>query len=165
MLPSSVALLRHLAAEKVRSTGLLDRRAPRVGIVGFGAIGRAVAVGLSDNTAVSVYDYSSTVTRADDVWTHVSSLDSLLDVSDVCTGTDCLRRVPLERVTGKKIFVSGSSSDTEFLSLLNIAGFPTRDLEPQLFEYTDHSKYQSSTADSRSTSTATPNENRAQIFS
>jgi len=114
---------------KIRSLGLLDKNC-HVGIAGTGSIGRAIGKELRLDTTAFAYD----VTQQSDCHTNelrrVSSIDTLVNQSDLvigCTGRDFLAGVCLERIYGKKLLISSSSTDVEFYSILNMASFPSRD--------------------------------------
>jgi hypothetical protein len=106
----------------------LQGRKQRCGVIGFGQIGRAVAVYLAQNgSSVSVYDIRD-ISREVPLGMRISkSLHDLLDASDLvfgCAGNDVLRspEQELEGLTGRKVFVSCSSGDTEYNTLLRRIG-------------------------------------------
>lgn len=107
----------------------------RIGIIGMGSIGMSIAAALNETRTPIVYDFNEEMSDSEIgiAVEHAPSLDALLDNSDViigCTGTDCLQAVALDRVRGKKLLISASSSDVEFFSLLNMAGFPDTGFGP-----------------------------------
>lgn len=95
-----------------------------VGIVGLGALGAALARNLMDK---GIFTIGADVRPApEDLANIIVDLPELLHSSDVivgCTGLDMLSGVDLSGITGRKTFVSCSSSDIEFRSILR--QFPT----------------------------------------
>lgn len=112
----------HSVAEKIGFSGLFTT-ASKVGIIGAGSIGKAVArSAIKAGSMVGIYD--PTQSEHLDGIEVVPSLDSLLNNYDLIvgtSGTDSLRGVAFERVTGTKTLLSASSSDIEFGSLLKIS--------------------------------------------
>lgn len=95
----------------------------RIGIIGMGSIGRAVATGLATKKMTIEY-YDPTGQAIPFISTPAPSLDALLNACDLIigtTGTDALKGIAFDRVTGRKTFVSASSADIEFLSVLKMA--------------------------------------------
>jgi hypothetical protein len=96
----------------------------QIGIIGYGAIGKAIATAMNEYTEqgdIRIYDYALNV-RAEH-FKNTSSLGTLVYKSDVifgCTGRNCFARAEtiLERVDHSVTFVSCSSRDVEFLALL-----------------------------------------------
>ena len=89
------------------------------GILGLGALGSAIARMLMAKGIQTVGTEIRTV--PEDLVNIVVSLPDLLHRSNVilgCTGVDILAGVNLSSIAGEKIFVSCSSSNTEFFSLL-----------------------------------------------
>lgn len=90
-----------------------------VGIVGLGALGAALARTLMDRGILTI---GADVRPApEDLANIIVDLPELLHRSDVivgCTGLDMLSGVDLSGITGRKTFVSCSSSDIEFRSIL-----------------------------------------------
>jgi hypothetical protein len=113
--------------EKIRHQ-LADRR---IGIVGYGAIGKAIAAAMkeyTDRDNIRVYDSALNV-RAEH-FKNTSSLRSLVNKSDFifgCTGRNCFASVEhiLRGVENSITFVSCSSRDVEFLTLLRSYAQPT----------------------------------------
>lgn len=88
------------------------------GILGMGSIGKALYKELADRNEKHVYYDSDNQSELNG---KIQSIDELIDVSDVIvgtTGTDALKATPFERLKGKKLLVSVSSSDVEFSSIL-----------------------------------------------
>ena len=111
---------------KLESEGLLGKH--RVGIVGLGALGAALARHLLDRgTSVEGADV---VSCPPDLLAIRSALPELVHHCDVivgCSGTDCLASIDMSQVSGTKTLVSCSSADVEFRSFLdeNRGGFET----------------------------------------
>jgi hypothetical protein len=122
-----------IAAGVTRKLGeIRDRLAGRrIGIIGYGAIGRAIATAMkeyTDQDNIRVYDSALNV-RAE-YFKNTSSLGSLINKSDFifgCTGRNCFVRAEhmLMRVEKSITFVSCSSRDVEFLTLLRSYAQPT----------------------------------------
>lgn len=112
--------------EKLVHTGILSD-SKRVGIVGAGSIGQAIMDELKKiDKEYIFYDISDSVTLKNDARSRVS-VDTLIENSDIIigtTGTDFMRGVVLDRVFGEKIFVSASSSDVEFRTILQQCDVP-----------------------------------------
>lgn len=90
-----------------------------VGIVGIGALGAAIARTLMDRGILTVGVDVRPV--PEDLVGIMVDIPELLHRSDVimgCTGIDMLDGVDLSGITGHKIFVSCSSTDIEFRSVL-----------------------------------------------
>lgn len=102
---------------KLDSLSLLDGRG--VGVIGLGSVGVEIARSLlARGGAVFATDPYAC---ADDLAHIRVDIDQLLHSVDLllgCTGLDVLDRHDLASVTGRKIFVSCSSSDIEFRSVL-----------------------------------------------
>lgn len=96
----------------------------RVGIIGMGSIGLSVD-GALKKLGIATISYDPDPKNNSNSDSSRQSLDSLINDSDMLigtTGTDALKGLPFNRITtGKKIFVSASSADIEFGSLLKIA--------------------------------------------
>lgn len=101
---------------------------PEVGILGMGSIGTTIVDCLNElNIQVSFYDPNDN--NIHDKATKEPSLDSLINKCDLIIGTtggDALKGIPYERINGHKVFVSASSADVEFASLLKLAS-PTNE--------------------------------------
>lgn len=91
-----------------------------VGIIGLGAIGSAVARALLSR-GIPVMASETQSTPADLKAYCVPVHELLIRCRTIlgCTGKDCLGDVTLDRLTGRRTFISCSSSNIEFLSLLN----------------------------------------------
>jgi len=103
----------------------LDRRCMRpirVGVLGHGALGKALTQRLMDRgNNVSVHDRDSTVTRSYNGNIVCSSTEQLLSRSDLvigCTGQSAVRFKALPRRAEPLALASGSSGDVEFRDLL-----------------------------------------------
>jgi len=111
--------------EKLNSIGVLDGDVI-VGVIGAGSIGIAVMNALQKKGKNYIfYDISETISRNNEKLR--SSVDTLVQESDIVIGTtgiDSIRGVVLDRVRGKKVFVSASSSDVEFRSILQQTDVP-----------------------------------------
>lgn len=105
-------------ARKLDSLGYLSSL--RIGVLGLGALGSDVLRELRRRGCrVTGTDPRQS---AKDIADQVVPLDELLQTSDLflgCTGTDALRQVDLSRLTGRKLFVSCSSSNVEFRAVLD----------------------------------------------
>jgi hypothetical protein len=108
---------------------LSDRR---IGIIGYGAIGRAIAHKVAGYTdRIRIYDNAPNVRT--EKFKNTSSLESLIDKSDFifgCTGRNCFagaESLLLKRIESPITFISCSSRDVEFLSLLHAYAQPTDD--------------------------------------
>jgi hypothetical protein len=110
--------------KKLKEMGAIDAAA-QIGILGVGSIGGAVERALKTiGRSAICYDptYHDSGARPDNA---ISSIDVLLNKSDLIigtTGSDSIIGTALERVSGVKILASASSADTEFESLLTLAG-------------------------------------------
>ena len=92
------------------------------GIIGYGAIGKAVAIKLlSMNYKVIVYDHHPLSLTVHGI-TRTDSLANLIDFSDYifgCTGQDTIKSIePFRSSQRDKTLISCSSEDKEFLPLL-----------------------------------------------
>jgi S-adenosylhomocysteine hydrolase len=109
------------ALAKIDAASLLNRTY-RYGIVGAGSIGKEIIRGLNlHGITPLVYDPIKT-SSLDDF--QAQSLEYLVQNSDIIigtTGTDSLRGMYIERIKGKKIFISTSSSNVEFDYLFDLA--------------------------------------------
>jgi hypothetical protein len=103
----------------------------RIGIIGYGAIGKAVANAMMAYTdEIHVYDTALDVRV--EKFKNTSSLESLITKSDFifgCTGRNCFARAEqiLTRVEGSLTLASCSSRDVEFLALLHACAQPPDD--------------------------------------
>jgi hypothetical protein len=106
----------------------LDLDGRRIGIIGYGAIGRAVAAEVQNYTdQIRIYDYATNARS--EKFRNTSSLGSLIDKSDIifgCTGRNCFARAEslLKRADASITFASCSSRDVEFLALLHAYAKP-----------------------------------------
>ena len=115
----------HSIVDKLKSLTLLDNL-PRVGIIGTGSIGRAIANSLNTlGIEIITYDINSRLQSIRGA-SSVTSIDAVINKVDLvigCTGENFLRGVDLERIEGKKILISATSADIEFFFLLNMISF------------------------------------------
>ena len=92
------------------------------GVIGVGSIGREIIQGLNRlGIPPLIYDPLPTLLPTVSL---AESLENLVIKSDIIigtTGTDCLRGMFIERIKGKKTFISTSSSNIEFNYLFNLA--------------------------------------------
>ena len=108
---------------KVLTWGTLERR--KVGIVGYGAIGKALADAMSAQDAdIVVYDQSREVRSHR--YENAASLDELLQKTEIifgCVGKDVFEGAErlLEAAQAPRIFASCSSRDVEFRSLFRFS--------------------------------------------
>ncbi len=96
----------------------------KIGIIGMGSIGSAVADYLSENNQESYFYDPLGREKVDTKAISYPSLDSLLNNCDIIigtTGTDALKGIAFDRVHGQKILASASSTDVEFATLLKLA--------------------------------------------
>lgn len=107
--------------DKMAALGLFQKK-PRYGIIGAGSIGQEIIRGLKKyGINPLIYqrgEFDSALGK------NAHSLEKLVQESDIIignTGTDCLRGMHLERLQGKKIFISTSSSNVEFAYLFDLA--------------------------------------------
>lgn len=107
--------------EKIQNLNILTPQST-IGVVGMGAIGEAIHRRF-EKQKYTLFCHDTELEKL----THVPqamvchSILELCEKSDIiigCTGTDMWRGVILERMHGKKICISASSSDIEFYSLL-----------------------------------------------
>jgi D-isomer specific 2-hydroxyacid dehydrogenase, NAD binding domain len=115
-----------IAAGVTRKLGKIRHQLARrrIGIVGYGAIGKAIATAMkeyTDQDNIRIYDSALNV-RAEH-FKNTSSLRSLVNKSDFilgCTGRNCFASAEhiLKGVENSITFVSCSSRDVEFLTLL-----------------------------------------------
>ncbi len=109
------------------------------GIIGCGAIGKAVAKQLLFlGFKVMAYDRKSPELEKSDKVSHVEFLTTIISEADYifgCTGTDILSGEEtlemLETTSRDKIFLSCSSEDKEFLSLLLLVKQKSKDINLQ----------------------------------
>ena len=111
--------------DKLQSLQILDS-VSCVGILGVGSIGKAIKDSLNklDKESIS-YDVSTHKNRTSSS-TERNSVDTLIQECDLvigATGEDSLRGIVLDRVKGKKILASASSSNIEFRSILQLTAF------------------------------------------
>ncbi|MFA5993869.1 MAG: methyltransferase [Parcubacteria group bacterium] len=110
----------------------------RIGVVGTGNIGRLIIEELEkENAAVSYYDFSRFNIMGATRKGNVTSVSEIVEKNDViigATGRDFLRGVVLDKSMGEKYFLSASSADVEFYSILNRAGFPVDNFETVSFQ-------------------------------
>jgi hypothetical protein len=95
----------------------------KIGVIGAGSIGNSV-IETAVELGYETYVYDPIKRAAVSGAVAAASLDSLLNLSDLIigtTGTNALRGVAINRVSGKKKLASASSADIEFSSLLRIA--------------------------------------------
>lgn len=102
---------------KLESLALLDGRS--IGIVGLGAVGGEVARLLASRSmplmALDRKDIAGAlIPMADGIGELIGKSDLVIG----CTGSDVLSGIDLSPMKGRKVFVSCSSSDIEFRSLL-----------------------------------------------
>lgn len=92
------------------------------GIIGAGAIGTALANKLTKaGYSIIIFDQNKTSDARLPAIQWGDSIQSLAADSDYifgCTGTDVARFIDVDQLTGEKTFISCSSEDKEFLSLL-----------------------------------------------
>jgi hypothetical protein len=118
-----------------------DLENSRIGIIGYGAIGRAIANEVAKYTdQIRIYDNAPNVRS--ERFKNTSSLRSLVDKSDYifgCTGRNCFARAEgvLKRIVSPITFISCSSRDVEFLSLLHAYAQPTDDAFGDIHLQTD----------------------------
>jgi len=102
-----------------------------IGVIGYGAIGKAVAEAMTSYTNdgnIRIYDYAPNVRT--DRFKNASSLRSLVQKSDFifgCTGRNCFARAEhvLKDLERPLTFASCSSRDVEFMALLLAYGVAT----------------------------------------
>lgn len=112
---------------KLKELGALDE-AKSIGVIGTGSIGMATIETLKE-LGYSALSYDASHRPGDASEGTIASLDTLLNRSDLIigtTGVDVLTGIAFERVSGKKVLASASSSDIEFGTLLKLAD-PTED--------------------------------------
>jgi len=96
----------------------------KVGLLGFGSIGQAIARYLKSHNQIAYYYDPENIASDPEIAIECPSIDDLLNSTDVIigtTGTDCLKGIPFERVSGNKTLASASSTDIEFNTLLRMA--------------------------------------------
>jgi len=104
----------------IKCLELHDVNQATIGIVGMGSIGSTICNQLAE-LGYQIETYDSTFggkTR--------DTLDDLINSSDVIignTGTDCLQGIAWNRISGEKIFISSSSADVEFRTILDFGLF------------------------------------------
>lgn len=106
---------------KMQSCGMLGKD-DVFGLIGCGAIGQQIVRCLHQaGERVLVYDINGHV-LPEGTSTACSLEDLLREASVVLgtSGTDCLRGIDIQRITGHKTFVSASSSNVEFGYLFNL---------------------------------------------
>jgi hypothetical protein len=114
--------------KKLKELGSLET-AKSIGVIGTGSIGMATLDNLK-KLGYAAISYDASHRPGKTLEGAVASLDTLLNRSDLIigtTGTDALAGVAFERVSGKKVLASASSSDLEFGVLLKLAN-PTLDV-------------------------------------
>lgn len=109
--------------KKLNEMGHLEK-ARQIGILGMGSIGAAVDRALRSLGKTPIF-YDPLYVPGADMSEHArSSIDTLLNESDLLigtTGTDSLKGTPFERALGDKVLASCSSANVEFSSLLKFA--------------------------------------------
>jgi hypothetical protein len=114
----------------------------RVGIVGTGNVGKLIIEEIEKaKFQASYYDFSRFNVMGSSRKGNVTSVSEIIEKNDViigATGKDFLRGVILDKSRGEKYFLSASSADVEFYSMLNRAGFPSDNFETINFQ--PHSK-------------------------
>jgi len=109
--------------KKLDKIGILSST-QQIGIVGMGNIGSAIVNALEVMSKKPIFYDSKYHTNPPKALQARASLDSLINESNLIIGTtggDSLKGIALERISGNKIFVSASSADVEFASLLKLA--------------------------------------------
>ena len=109
------------ALAKIKSAGLLDK-SKHVGVVGIGSIGKEI-IRILNTYGITPLVYDPFIKQHDDI-IQANSLEDLVQDADIIigtTGTDCLRGMFIERLKGKKTFISTSSSNVEFDYLFDLA--------------------------------------------
>lgn len=113
-----------IATSIISKLKALDRlKNKRIGIIGMGSIGQALYKQLKQQGfRISMYDISSSNIQGSET---SRSLEDLINKSDLLigtTGSDALHDLPLDQLRdGKKVFVSASSADVEFATLLRLS--------------------------------------------
>lgn len=105
--------------KKLDEINLLSKE-QRIGILGMGSIGLTIRKSLLD-LKISPLWYD---VQPSDEPAARTSIDSLINNSDIIigtTGSDALKGIAFERIHGHKIFISASSADIEFASVLKLA--------------------------------------------
>lgn len=126
-------LIAHAVSSKVKSIIKTISKEKVCAVIGFGAIGQSVANVLeSQGKQVLVYDKNHS-TSAD------FSLEDVIEKSDYifgCTGTDITFNIAhsIVQTQGTKVFLSCSSEDKEFLSLLKEITKSKRFSQDKLFD-------------------------------
>lgn len=122
--------------DKIQELKLITKE-KKIGILGMGSIGSAAVEYLQKmGNAPYFYDPLFHANPSDSPFAQ-PSIDSLINESDIIigtTGTDSLKGIAFERICGHKIFVSASSADVEFASILKFASpthhpFSTREIQ------------------------------------
>lgn len=110
----------------------------KIGVVGTGNIGKLIIKEFEKaNFSVSYYDFSRFNIMGSSRKGNITSVSEIIEKNDViigATGKDFLRGVVLDKSKGEKYFISASSADVEFYSILNRAGFPSDSFETISFE-------------------------------
>lgn len=104
-----------------------------IGVVGTGNIGKQIIAELEKSKVeVNYYDFSNFNAMGSSRKGKVTSVSEIVEKNDIivgATGKDFLRGVVLDKARGEKYFISASSADVEFYSILNRAGFPSDSFE------------------------------------
>lgn len=118
---------------KIQLGAIIEELKPdKIGIIGYGHIGKAIANEFKDTYNIGVFDNKQELKKEelDKNISYYESLDKIYYSSDViigATGTDISDMKWLKNSTGDKILISVSSGDIEFNGLL-------RNCEPYLKE-------------------------------
>jgi len=110
----------------------------KIGIIGTGNIGKGIIDGLEKNDAIiTYYDSSKLNSMSSSRKGNITSTSELIEKNDIiigATGKDFLKGVVLDKSRGEKYLINASSSDVEFYTLLNRAGFPGENFETISFQ-------------------------------
>jgi release factor glutamine methyltransferase len=110
----------------------------KIGIVGTGNIGRNIIAEMEKSKiAANYYDFSKFNIMGSSRQGNVTSISEIIEKNDIiigATGKDFLKGIVLDKSKGEKYLISATSSDVEFYSILNRAGFPSDSFETVCFQ-------------------------------